>query len=626
MSLLGAFDKSIGKKEKPKNIPICEFAEKWCNIYPLVSQRVMLKLYSGEKLSDEPAYDQDGKRHEVSEQEWFDIMYNRGYFPKGIKEAVEEGKQFQDILLVVGRRGGKSTMIAVAALYSVYKLLQHENPQRYYSMQEGSVIEISVAAKTGKQAEKAPYAKIRQICEAAIVQNLPLAEFIEDIHAQTIFFLTKSDRIRKQELFRRNIRKYQNHGTVRIEAYNSNTDSFRGGSVIAAIMDEFAQYQIHKQTGDDAAQYFYDTLVPSVHQFKEDGKVFILSTPQGKVGKFWELYEQVFHGEDEEVSTIGMKMPSWEAWYGMPPSMSKVTLQSLADDNRVPFKWDYRGRRTEDGKPEELDKALAKAPSAFKREYAAEFQGAEDQWIPEILIWNPQNPEESFRQPQLERQTQGVMGRLYVAHADPARNHDGFAFAIGHKETHPKRGEEVIIDYAYRWIVQPNEHYQSPGEEYEKVIKPVGAEPAHVKFREIREWLERNILLRFDVNLLTMDQWNSQLMIEDLVYYIYNKQLQTLVKEENFNSTFNKTKDDNFQQLLLEHRIHCYYQPVLEREMTNLYKDKFGRVQAMPGEHDDLYDCISVVALKAMELPEFQDVNKQGSPFNVMPVFVEQRM
>ncbi len=623
-TLATRFKKTL--KNKPQElVPICEFAEKWCDISPLVSQRVLLKIYAGEPLLDYPVYDNEGILQLVSEQEWFDTMYRKGYFPPGVYESVQRGEGFQDILLVVGRRGGKSTMIAVAALYTVYKTLQHDNPQRYYGIQEGSVIEVSVAAKTGKQAERAPFSKIRQICEAAIVKGLPLSHYIEDIFAQTIFFLTEEDRRRKEALLARGIRRQQNHGTIRIEAYNSNTDSFRGGAVIAAIMDEFAQYAIHKLTGEDAAEYFYETLVPSVHQFKEDGRVFILSTPQGKQGKFYDLYQELFE-EEADSNTIGMKMPVWESWYGMPDTnKGKVSLESLADDKRIPFRWDYNGKNTESGEPENVDEALAKAPASFKREYGAEFEGSEDQWIPEVLIYNPTNPEQSFRYPGLEKQTQGAMGRVYVAHADPARTHDGFAFALGHKETHPKRGEEVIIDLAHRWIVKPGPNYRSPGPEHETVITQTTNEPAHIPFREVRKWIERTILLRFGVRLLTMDQWNSQLMIEDLAYFMHNRSLNTGIELLNFTAPLNKEKDDHFQQLLLEHRIKCYHQPVLERELLSLTKDKFGRVQAMAGEHDDLYDCISVVALKAMELPELQDSSKSGNPFNIDPVFIEQR-
>lgn len=625
MSLLQKFDKSVGKEPAIlESVPVCKFAKEWCDITPLVSQRVLLKIFAGEELLDKPVDD-----HEISELEWFESMYAKGYFPTGVKDSVKSGASFQDILLVVGRRGGKSTVIAVAALYSIYKVLLHDNPQKYYGIQEGSVIEVSVAAKTGKQAERAPYAKIRSICEDAIVKGLPLANFVEDIQASTIFFLTAADRVRKQKLGERNIRRYQNHGTLRVEAYNSNTDSFRGGAVIAAIMDEFAQYQIHKQTGEDAAEYFYDTLVPSVHQFKEDGRVFILSTPQGKIGKFYDLYLDVFHSadEDDEIATIGMKMPVWEAWHGISnKNRSKVTLRSLADDKRIPFKWDYRGKRTPDGNPEPLEEALAKAPAAFKREYAADFEGTEDQWIPEILIYNSVHPERGFRLPKLQVQHQGIMGRTYVAHADPARTHDGFAVAVGHKERDKLLGEVVIIDLAYRWIVRPDVNYRSTGSQYENVIIPQGANPAHIKFREIRSWIEKHILMRFDVRLFTMDQWNSQLMIEDLYYFVHEKERNTAIELLNFDNKLNSKKADNFQQLLLEGRMHGYYHPILEREMANLYKDKFGRVQALPGEHDDLFDCVSVVAMKALELPEFQDYNTQDTPFNVDPVFVEQRM
>lgn len=330
-------------------------------------------------------------------------------------------------------------MIAIAALYSIYKVCLIPNPQKHYGIQEGSDIEVSVAATTGSQTERAPFAKIKSICDKAITVNSPLSNIIEDIRARTIIFITEADREKKQALLARgNNRKY--YGTVKIEAYNSNADSFRGGAVIAAIMDEFAQYAIHKQTGEDAAEYFYDTLVPSVHQFKGDGRVFILSTPQGKIGKFWTLYNELWEGRAEK--TIGVKMPSWEAWAGMPDKYpAKMTLESMADDPRIPFKWDYRGKNTEDGKPEPFDRAWAATSASVKREYGAEFEGAEAQWIDDILVHNTYTQELGFRWPWLKRATVGIMGRTYVAHADPGRSNDSFALAVGHKETHPQRGK-----------------------------------------------------------------------------------------------------------------------------------------------------------------------------------------
>lgn len=599
----------------PKAIPICEFAEKWCLQRPLLSQRVILKLYSGEKLLDYPVGD-----HLISEQEWFDTMYDRGYFPPHIKDSIAEGKIFQDILLVVGRRGGKSTMIAIAALYSVYKVCLFDNPQSYYGIQEGTVIEVSVAAKTGKQAERAPFAKIRAICDKAITFGSPLGNIIEEIRSQTIIFITEADKRKKKSLQAKGMRRNY-FGSVNIEAYNSNTDSFRGGAVIAAIMDEFAQYAIHKQTGADAAEYFYETLVPSVHQFKQDGRVFILSTPQGKMGKFYELYLDLWEGHQE--NTIGVKMPSWESWAGIPDTeKAKMTLESMADDPRIAFKWDYKGKKTEDGQPEAFEDAWARTPASVKREYGAEFEGSENQLIPEILVFNPFNKEHAFRWAHLKPITQGIMGRTYVAHADPARTGDAFAVAVGHKEVHPERGEEVIIDFAYRWYVAKRPEYVSPGDQYETVIRQNGPEPAHIKFREVRSFIEKYILMRFNIRLFTLDQWNSQLLIEDLANFVYNKNLMTGIDLLTFGSALNKEKADLFERLMLEHRIHCYYHPLVEKEILGLQKDRFGRVQAGPGEHDDLWDCISVVALKAMELPEFTDQSNSGSPFNVMPVSV----
>jgi DNA-binding transcriptional ArsR family regulator len=46
------------------------------------------------------------------------------------------GSKFQDLILVLGRRSGKSFMVSVIALYEVYRFLMMEHPQARYPLTE----------------------------------------------------------------------------------------------------------------------------------------------------------------------------------------------------------------------------------------------------------------------------------------------------------------------------------------------------------------------------------------------------------------------------------------------------------------------------------------------------------
>jgi hypothetical protein len=549
--------------------------------------------------------------YEVSEMEWFETQIAEGRMPPDILKRIRKHgiKEFRSILLVVGRRGGKSTVIAICSLFTAYKVLYHDNPQAYYGIQENDVIQIAVAATSSTQSERSPFAKILAICEKAIADNLPLARYIDDdgLKGKVVYLKTNHDRRVERELIRHGVSRRV--ATLQIHAYHSNVDSLRGGAIIAAIFDEFAQFKVN-QRGIDSAEYFYNSLVPSTIQFGEDGKIFILSTPQGEMGKFWEIYVEAWKGMRSH--TIALKAPSWVCWEDEPPERRKqgITRQKMSDSEDINFYWNPA--------IETFEEAWKRAPASVKQEYGAEFVGAQEQWLPSIMIEHP-DPEKGVIDSRLPHIKQGVIGRMYTCHVDAATKTDAFALSVVHREVDKDGGDKIIVDHAVRWYVAPSMHYEE--RPYETVIRQEGPEPPQIYFKAIEKYIKEEILMRFNVQLLTFDQMQSHQMAENLSEFIWEKGLHTVIKVIPFTRPFNIKRADNFETLVLENRFKCYPHPLVVEELKGLQKDKTGKVEKGPTTTDDIWDTLSTAALHALELPPDVDSGARGWSFSVDPSF-----
>lgn len=600
MGLVDTYN-SIRSGDSEDLLGIVTFAEEWCLMKLTLAQKTILKLYAGEQLGEyvDPP-------HLISEKEWLERMYEENRFPQNLHERIEDIgiAGFQQMILVMGRRSGKSTMIGVAALYSIYKLLMMDNPQQYYNMVEGDTISVAIAATSQDQTEKTSFGKILRICHEAIARNTPLAKWIDEdgLRAQTIYFKTKADHEKEQNVRRNKRVKGQRFASVQMEAYNSNADSHRGNAVIAAILDEFAQFGITKE-GRDAASYFHQTLVASFPQFGKDSRLFILSTPQGEVGKFYEIYREAWEGGTR--STLAVHMPTWVAWqYEKRPL---IRMEQIADDDFFDFSWDYKNGET-------FEVAWMRAPAHVRREFGAEFEGAEAQWLPTILV------RENFEKQNLIERKRGIIGHIYTAHADPSRSGDGFAFVIVHKEITDEGKEVIITDHAFRWFVAPHGRYISYGSDYEHVFYQDGEQPAFIHTSYPMKHIKRK-LHDFNIHYLTFDQFGSSAFVDELNEYCLNHGLDTEVDTIHFTRPYNFERATLFETLLLEDRLWSYPHPIMRWELVNLQKDRHGKVAKSLYSSDDYYDALSAAVKNAMELPEGAGGTLRGGHLDVEPSF-----
>lgn len=239
---------------------------------------------------------------------------------------------FHYLILVLGRRSGKSFISAIVASYEVYKLLSIitcmkckemfnmksgekcpicgetliNHPQSYYKTQSVEFLRIILAATKREQAID------------------PMLNYIEGFISQCSFFngkwhrgdgvlsfKTEYDNIYLEK--RLNTGSSDFHGSVLIKTVGGNVKGQHGMGAVLSIFDEFALFN---QEGVDTDSAIIDAIIPAsslYRQLRGDGRIIMLSMPDEEEGKFYEhylqgtdLYNQFFKQH------LVFQIPTWE--------------------------------------------------------------------------------------------------------------------------------------------------------------------------------------------------------------------------------------------------------------------------------------------------------------------------
>jgi hypothetical protein len=390
------------------------------------------------------------------------------------------GVQFRELVLVWGRRSGKDFLVSLIALYEAMRLLEIPggDPYEYYKLAPGADITILTIAASNNQAAIA----FREIRE-----KLRFSKYFENkvlsggIQADCIYLLTKKDEANNKELEARN--QQPKLGSVKIEVGHSNPDTLVGKSCYVLILDEVASYK-SGVSGSSSGDKIYALLQPTTATYVKEvpildengvqkidpetgepavdyiyeGKVISISSPRGKEGKLWSLWEN--HWKDPKV--LGCRLPTW----GVNKRQTEINL-------RREFK--------------------SMSETEFMCEFGADFSGTagESMFSPELIDLCFKN-NNKFREV-------GVPGYIYFVQLDPASNSHNYALVVCHKETFidPKTNKSdfrILVDMIKVW---------SP-----KAKQPISVETVDDFVCSLRR--------RFHLGMVGYDAWQSQASIQKL--------------------------------------------------------------------------------------------------------------
>lgn len=244
-----------------------------------------------------------------------------------------------NLVLVIGRRGTKTTTISVIVAFETYKLLKKIFPQAFYGILPNDEIRVSCIATNQEQATEL-FGRITGFLEGS--------EYFKPYRNKPTLSYMQLSTPHDIETFGEGMRP-----SLRIVASPCSGRGLRGHNNIIAILDEMA-YFFEKEVSDDKSdRAIYDAIAPSVASFtnpstrEPHGRVICISSPASRTGKFYELFEYAMTSECKNL--LMLKAPTWEVNHMVSPKF--------------------------------LRSEYAEGPSTYMSEYGAEFSDRIATWI-----------------------------------------------------------------------------------------------------------------------------------------------------------------------------------------------------------------------------------------------------
>jgi hypothetical protein len=304
--------------------------------------------------------------------------------------------KYPETLVMCGSKGGKSTLMAELTLWRVYLLLQNEDPCTKYNLNPGTNIYcMNIAPK-------------EDIAKGVILNYI--LGFAQNSWYLSDYIITE----RSNEI--------EFTDGIITRAQGSSSRGGRGYQIYTLIFDEFCHFIDTK--GNLSGQQCVNAFMPRLLPFGKDGRFIGISTPAGRSGAAYEMFE------------TGTPIQPW-------------ILQRLTSQGRHNFRavfqaptWVLNPLYPRDHSF--LRKEEQRDPWGFKREYGAEFADVVSPFFDMRIV---ERCIKQFYVPPRDKE------KNYVIAIDAGLKHDNFAFSMGHLEANDK----VVVDIMKVWHPQKGE-------------------------------------------------------------------------------------------------------------------------------------------------------------------------
>jgi hypothetical protein len=283
--------------------------------------------------------------------------------------------RIREMILVDGRRSGKSSLMSFIAAYEVYSLICKGDPQAYYNMLERHPISITHIAVNGDQAgDMFQFTKDRMRGCSFFKPFFDYTKYNEsEMRIFTPYDLRENARIAKEnERVPAAARQKPLEGSIMIQSLTTRASSKRGKAIKLLIFSEYAHFErpkfdstltenILSEETQQTDYAMWKAMKPSVEDFGEDGRILYESTPREKGGQFYNLYCEAGGMEQDKPEEAAR-----------PEHMSVLQLAT----------WDCNPNITR----ESLDSEFRKDPAYATMEYGARFSNVSGNFISESII------------------------------------------------------------------------------------------------------------------------------------------------------------------------------------------------------------------------------------------------
>jgi len=468
--------------------------------------------------------------YEFSERQYLSYLFNEGRCNVG-KQDLEHDRR--ELILAIGRRAGKTTLSGIFASYEVYRLLNLYNPQEYYGLPNGNRIQI-ISVATDKDQAGLLYNEV----STHLAKCEYFKPYMSNFTQSRVDFRTPYD-IEKfgVNTWHENGRfvSQQGKATLRVTFKSCIAKGLRGSGNVVVILDEIAHFQ---DKGNSSAKEIYDAVTPSTAAFSRkdpetglpavdpesgdkapvEARVILISSPLGRSGKFFELFDLAMHGGEGSENLLAIQAPTWEINPTIPTSYYKEKYH--AD------------------------------PQVFSVEHGAQFSDQTKGWIEregdiQDCIRSELRPQQQAR-PKMPHQ----MG------IDVGLVGDGTGIVITHIED-----DKVVLDYHEVWYAGVDWRESNPhlGNLYSTDYAKVLGDLERLDFDEIANWIVA-LSKRFHIVQGLFDRWNG-IPLEQTLHKRGFKQF----KAEFFTRDTTSKIYQTAKMLMLDERLVLYDWPIPEQ-------------------------------------------------------------
>lgn len=537
--IVGNYAKEIGDVSDIKDI-ITFLEAPWGlnlnqNSQPLLpGQKFVLKAYYKLPLEEKEKTiiirDKFNERefYKFTEQEYLNYLYDQGR----CNIQYLDDKPRNELVLIIGRRGTKSSMASWIAAYESYKLLKTYHPQKYYNMLSDAEIHLTCIATAEDQANL----MFRQI----------LGHFSQCEYFHRYMNKPTADKVYIRS--RRDLEKYGEEGkaSIVVKSAPCSARALRGAGNILVIQDEQAHFVDEVTQSNKSDKAVYDAMTPSVAQFGMDGKIINISSPLNKSGVLWDLYNKALSGSE---NILMIQAPTWE-------------INNTIHSNFL------KGRYQAD-------------PIVYDCEFGAQFSDRVKSWIPEEYLRKVIHPTLSAK-PFGKSKTPHFMG-LDIGFKD-----DGTAIAISHVESVRDEVTGELVDKIELDFVES----RYPGEPPYENLDVLDFELLSEWIKELcdRFYIAKGLIDQHSGIMVAQNLARKGLQQFDLVYHtrqfnsdLYQNFMMLCIdqKVRLYNDKPSENEDSELIDELLKLQVHQFSKNVISVEAPKI-----------KGYHDDKSDAL----------------------------------
>lgn len=508
----------------------------------------------------------------MTEAQYLQMLYAEGRC--NIKEVVD-GQQRREMVLSIGRRSGKTHLAACIAAYETYKLIKKGDPQMYYGLPVGEVIGI-ISVATDKEQAGILYSKV-----SGYYKECP---YFGPYTANNTMSYARFQTPKDIDRYGRYADDEKANATLRVTFRPCRAKGLRGPGNLVIILDELAHFT---DSGQSAASEVYNAVTPSISAFSPkdpddtsspigdvEGRVISISSPLGKQGQFYTLFEIGMRGGKASDNMICIQAPTWEVNPTVPAS--------------------------------EFEKHYLKDPNVFFTEYGGQFTDRTRGWI--------QDEDDLIAciDPQLRPKLRGIPRTPHFVGLDFALAGDGTAISIGHVED-----GVVVLDYM-EWIKAGEGRFEN----YDRL-----------DFDEVADWV-LDLSKKFLFTAGLFDQWAGIVFEQALQKRGLKQLVSTHFTKQLTSQMFSNFKDMMFDKRLklydwpipdiqdgskVVHSPHIQELLELQAEYQTKYITKVEAPQ-IAGKHDDMSDALVRMVWAASQnlskTPYLSGKTGKSSPLN----------